>query len=85
MLAFLNVILFNLSKRGKGRLHLRFGCAVWMCVSLSHAFSMSFSMSKTNIDIENACDGRTHIQTAHRFDVQRTVCSIEMQIQCAVK
>jgi hypothetical protein len=25
-----------------GRLHLRFGCAVWMCVSLSHAFSMSF-------------------------------------------
>jgi hypothetical protein len=31
----------------KGRLHLRFGCAVWMCVSLSYAFSMSFPVSKT--------------------------------------
>jgi hypothetical protein len=24
----------------RGRLHLRFGCAVWMCLSPSHAFSM---------------------------------------------
>jgi hypothetical protein len=25
-----------------GRSHLRFGCAVWVCVSPSHAFSMKF-------------------------------------------
>jgi hypothetical protein len=31
----------------RGRLHLRFGCAVWMCVSLLKAFSMSFSVLKT--------------------------------------
>jgi hypothetical protein len=29
------------------RLHLHFGCAVWMCVSPLHACSMSFSVSKT--------------------------------------
>jgi hypothetical protein len=33
--------------RLRGRLHLRFGCAVWVCVLPSHAFSMSFSVLKT--------------------------------------
>jgi hypothetical protein len=32
----------------RGQLHLRFWCAVWMCISLSNAFLMSFSVLKTN-------------------------------------
>jgi hypothetical protein len=44
----------------RDRLHLRFGCAVWVCVSPSHAFSMSFLSFDAENDFENACDGETH-------------------------
>jgi hypothetical protein len=43
--------LLILSQRGRihqsGSITLAFGCAVWVCVSLSPAFSMSFSVTKT--------------------------------------
>jgi hypothetical protein len=47
----------------RGRLHLRFECAVWMCVLRSNA--CHFWAFDTENDIENAFDRETHIQTAH--------------------
>jgi hypothetical protein len=41
----------------RGQLHLRFGCAFWVCVSLLNALSMSFSVSKTH---SVATGGITH-------------------------
>jgi hypothetical protein len=40
------VVRFSIWRSVRGQLHLRFGCAVWMCVSGSTAFSMSLSESK---------------------------------------
>jgi hypothetical protein len=49
----------NLHNLLRGRLHLRFGCAVWMCVLPSHSLKRDFFIFfDTENDIENA--SKTH-------------------------
>jgi hypothetical protein len=68
---YIEIVFHSETRIPKGRLHLRFGCAVWMRVSLSNAFSKSFLVSKTNDIITHATVKRTsklHIQNASVID-----------------
>jgi hypothetical protein len=53
------------SKSLRGRLHLPFGCAVWCGFHRRMRFQCHLQCWKLKLDIENACDGKTHIHTAH--------------------
>jgi hypothetical protein len=62
----------------RGRLHLRFECAVWMCVSLSNVFLMSFLMSKNQkITLKTHSTrkriSKLHIQNASVIDPLRVL------------